>query len=692
MAETWLAGSTCRLVSVPWDAGYKNVVAFDSPAERDSYLDALPEVAALSIQAQTYIRPNTPLTIDAPYSAVYGANYLVVDNPAQPVEGATDERLCYFVTDIQYSSPASTRLILQLDVWQTRFMQGGRLMRGYLERGHYPVARAWRDYQGGASLSDTLRKWCSAPEGLSIGTEYMSYNTLSAHFDQDPYICVMSTASLTEKPGSVTDPNLTASKGSMVGGLPSGAEVYYLSAGNAVFFYDQMAKYPWISQCIQACYYVPGECFDPQTLQCQKVNLFGDTGNVEMWASPQKGVYESTLLNSSFLDNMAPAINKYHEQYNWYIKLFSSPYTLLNLSTANGNSLIIKPELVEDLQSFRLQIIGCVVPPFMRYGIYVDGYNAAVASDSMSVSVKLFNGGRGSSVVGDGDWLNNALWLANLPQFSLTNNAYLQYLASTANTREYQYTAASMGLERSNAANRASYEMAQRSIATNAANQAVQNNLVNQQQMLGLASSGLSAIGSLGSLNVLGAASSVANGLLGYAGSQASQNASNAQFANNQALASANADTNQKLAAFMAESQYDQTIAGIQASVEDAEINSPTTSGQVGGEGFGLVTGMMAPLLTVKVMSEGAMNRVAGYFEQYGYAYQQWLQSDSGITLKVMNWLSYWKVLNPVIECTAANETEREAVRGIFESGVAIYANADDIIKKNTAYNRPLEV
>ena len=249
-----------------------------------------------------------------------------------------------------------------------------------------------------------------------------------------------------------------------------------------------------------------------------------------------------------------------------------------------------------------------------------------------------------------------------------------------------------MGLERSNAANRASYEMAQRSIATNAANQAVQNNLTNQQQMLGLASSGISAIGSLGSLNVLGAASSVANGLLGYAGSQASQNASNAQFANNQALASANADTNQKLAAFMAESQYDQTIAGIQATVEDAEINSPTTSGQVGGEGFGLVTGMMAPLLTVKVMSEGAMNRVAGYFEQYGYAYQQWLQSDTGITLKVMNWLSYWKVLNPVIECTAANETEREAVRGIFESGVAIYANADDIIEKNTAYNRPLEV
>lgn len=691
MAETWLAGSTCRLVHVPWDAGYKNVVAFDSTTERDAYLDALPDVAALSINEQTYIRPNVPLTIDAPYSAVYGCNYLVVDNAAQPVAGARPERLCYFVIDTQYASPASTRLVLQLDVWQTRFIAGGRLMRGYLERGHYPVVRAYERYRDHGGLSDILREWCSAPEGLSVGTEYLSYNTLAAQFAQDPYICVMSTATLTEGAGTVTDPDLTASKGSMVGGLPSGAEVYYIKAADAVSFFNRMSAFPWISQCVQACYYVPGECFDPVSLECETVHLFGDDSDIEMYANPARGVYENVLIQSSFLSNMSPAVDKYHEQYAYYLKLYSSPYTLLTLSTSNGNALIIKPELVEDLDVFTLRIMGCIVPPFTRYGIYLDGYAAAVPSDAMSVSVKLYNGGSGRSVVGDGEWLDSALWLSNLPQFSLTNNSYLQYMASTANTREYQYTAASMGFERANAANRASYEMAQRSIATNAANQAVQNQLTNQQQLLGIGSSAIGVIGNLASLNVGGAIAGAAGGALNYMGSQAAQNASNAQFANNQALASANADTNQRLSAFMAESQYDQTIAGIQAATQDAEVRSPTTSGQVGGEGFGLVTGMMAPLLKVKVLSEGAMQRVAGYFEMYGYSFQRWIQSDNGFSLKLMNWLTYWKVLNPVVDCVAANETETEAIRGIFESGVSVYNAPDDIIIKNTAYNKPLE-
>ena len=53
------------------------------------------------------------------------------------------------------------------------------------------------------------------------------------------------------------------------------------------------------------------------------------------------------------------------------------------------------------------------------------------------------------------------------------------------------------------------------------------------------------------------------------------------------------------------------------------------------------------------------------------------------------NHYSYWKVLDLVFDCVAANETERDAIRGIFAQGVTVYPSVGDMFADITG-NHPV--
>src|SRR5699024_6568007 len=68
-----------------------------------------------------------------------------------------------------------------------------------------------------------------------------------------------------------------------------------------------------------------------------------------------------------------------------------------------------------------------------------------------------------------------AVWFQNMPQFSLVNDGFLSYMASTAHTREYQYNAAGWGQEKSIAGTELSFGQAKATLANNQANQDISN-------------------------------------------------------------------------------------------------------------------------------------------------------------------------------------------------------------------------
>ncbi|KAA5613155.1 hypothetical protein F3H11_35180, partial [Pseudomonas aeruginosa] len=96
-----------------------------------------------------------------PFNKVNRYNYLMVDNP--PMEGDTTRRLYYFITGIEYLTPQTTRIRLQLDVWTT-YAPTTKWGRSYIERGHLGIAN------GNATTDPkSLREYQSVPEDLDVG-------------------------------------------------------------------------------------------------------------------------------------------------------------------------------------------------------------------------------------------------------------------------------------------------------------------------------------------------------------------------------------------------------------------------------------------------------------------------------------------------------------------------------------------
>ena len=119
--NTWPVGTEVTLMQVPWDANYRDIVIWDDVKQRNAYLDAQ-ALSGTGWRAKrfSYCRPNEPISVPVPYSAAYKYNYVVVQNPMQPVDGEEQPlKLCYFILSTDYVAPGTTQLTLQLDVIQT---------------------------------------------------------------------------------------------------------------------------------------------------------------------------------------------------------------------------------------------------------------------------------------------------------------------------------------------------------------------------------------------------------------------------------------------------------------------------------------------------------------------------------------------------------------------------------------------
>ena len=672
MAEVWEAGSTVKLCYVPWDSSYNNVVAFPTVEDQTKYFNTCPACPnPLVMGAATYVRPNMPLTVDGPYSLVHSYNYCVVDNPVQPVENSQPERLFYFIANCEYASPSSCRITLQLDVWQTRVIHdGAQFGNAYLERGHAAVSQiAKKVWDEGWQRSKALSRYAQVPEGIDVGAEYRTAPFAMDNLQSQSSVIILSTIDLTSTPGSVSNPNLVTAKGSVVDGLPSGADAYFIpDAAGFTNVMGYLSIYSWIAQGIIGIYFVPRRCVtdtsDPRTI--------GDTT-----------VYRKFSFADWQFSCPNPLMQDYRQQLdlpdqvNTYDKLLTYPYSAIELTAFSGQSVLYKPQLYHNDQTLYFNIRAAVLPPFIRIGAYLTSYNAG-GGFPVSTQYEGFDGNTKTVDIGSGDFLDGALWLSDFPQFSTVNNNYTTYLASTVNTRGYNYESAGWSLAASNASAQNAYEQAQRSIATQSANQQIQNQLIDQQQFLSALGGGIGTVGSLLSGNIGGAVMGAANTAMQYVGAEASQRAGNAQFANNQALASANADANQRLAEYVSAGNYQNAIAGINAAVQDAALTPPSQVGQSGGNGFNAKYGLFSFVVRVKTLTDDAMKTVLSYFMRYGYAVHEYVKVDRN-HLCLMNEVTFWKAHDVPVTCATATDTEVQVIKGIFSQGVSVYSDPDVI-------------
>ena len=148
-------------------------------------------------------------------------------------------------------------------------------------------------------------------------------------------------------------------------------------------------------------------------------------------------------------------------------------------------------------------------------------------------------------------------------------------------------------------------------------------------------------------------------------------------------------DTNRDMAQFAAKGDYSNAIAGINAKVQDAKMLQPTTVGQVGGEAFTLLMSGWGLFAHVKTLSDAAAAQVGEYWLRYGYAVGRFAPIPQNF--QVMSHFTYWKLTETYISSSVCPEAFKQAIRGIFEKGVTVWAKPKYIGTVDNAVNKPIE-
>lgn len=670
----WPIDSQVMLCKVPWDASYKDVVYFASENARNDYFRGVAQDSeSVKIKHMTYLKPREPVTVNVPYSKCYQYNYLTVENPKLPVPGeVTPPILFYFITSVSYVAPNTTALELQLDVW-TSYVYRCRFGTGFLERGHLPMKRLFDENRHDVHTieGDHLRRYAAVPEGLDIGNEYLCVNhewkDISNPSGGGWRVIITSTVNLAADWGTKSSPNLECADGQQVDGLISGCNMYMLDTENFKQFMEKVKQSPWVAKGIV-------------DITCFPSGLLTDAPDVELGGVPAKFLGETPDETAWFeTGNIWQQLsNGIPREYHWMHKFFTYPYSCIEWTNYQGNPLMLKPELCSTIDgNMQMFVTACSANPGMRVAVWPLSYgftpgisytNQVIRYDYATMTnIK-------QAVLRPGNNLDNAIWFQGFPKFTLVNDEGALSIAQRVNSLNASYAGAGWANAKSNATAQLGYSQTMQALDTAQQNKNIENQAA-------IANGALSAIGSLASGSVGGA-------LMGAAGTGVNLYASNAQFANTQNLTASQATQNYQLAQWANKGDYEQQLAVLNASVQDAALTQPSIVGQAGGDGFNLSNGYMGIEVRYKVINADAVRVIGDYWGKYGYACRECVNMGA-FGLHQMQYYTYWKFTDIYIENASCAESDKDAIRGIFSKGVTIWRNPDEIGTVMPYNNRP---
>lgn len=723
--SVWTAGTIVDLVNVNWNNDYRDVVKFDNKGALNAFLNSLAP-ASVQITNMTYVKPNSDVMVPIPYNRVNRYNYLRASNPLMPVDGDIQKDYYYFILDAEYINPQTTRLRLQLDVWQT-YVYDVSFGQCYVERGHIGIANE-------KQFDNYGRDYLTTPEGLDIGADYrhiakrteeiVSLAAGSISYQHD--VLVVSTTDLNQDPGTPANPGMKSARGSSVHDMPSGASFYlFPSVTDFRTWLTSVQNAPWLTQGIVSITVMPkikrynaNFIYSPVPDEPQHINIA---------ARPIKHSMFSNWRNSDEIINWIP------EKYRHLRKFFTYPYMVIEATTWSATPVVLRPEAWQNANADVLERPN-YMPPNQRVQFIPRSYNSSgqapdafwgmtnaefVQYINSLPDVPGFNKSEFIARFGDlgddyGDYLDVVTQIAAFPSLPVVNNMALNYLASNAHSIAYQRQSAdwtqqrALGMARgqydvASGGIRAAQELTDIGVSAALAQTASQNQnltgqaLVNALGGIGGGIAAGSAFGPGGALvgGVSGAASGLANGF--NAGLQTMRNDEATAISNSQARqnlgvenrqAYLSRDTNMELARFASNGDYANTIAGINAKVQDAAMIQPSIAGQYGGDAINLAQGTMEFSMRWKMIDNAAMRIIGDYWLRFGYAIRAFMVPPQ--SLMVMSKFTYWKMTQAYLTSSMVPESHKNVLRGILEKGVTVYKNPSDIGFVDIADNAPL--
>ena len=715
---SWTPNTKFKLCNVNWDMGYRDIVRFENEAKQREYFNALP---GIDFDNCTMSKFGLPVRLRLPFAQACQYNYLIAYND---YDFDTPKYWYYFIQECTYINAYTTQLQIQLDVWQS-FQFAVQFGRCYVERGHIGIANEHQMEHYGRDYLDIAEGLDCGADMRIVGSQFKRYmdagekriiddfNTEIIREENIGYI-IISTTNLISSPGTVQNPTLITAVGSTVDNVRDGANVYYTEKLGAVF--AAASRFPWVSQGIIGVWAVPKmtvnlrDTTDVNEYMVQEFTAVLANGGERLIGLVRRSVMDKTFIS---VDNFR---NKFNipQRYRHLKKFQLFPYSGVEVTMQNGNSIFLKPQYI-DGNNLDIHMLARLAPPQPRMYFYADNYNG-------------------------GEQLCNAIGLVDFPKINVVNNTSMMYLASNAHSIQYSQTSADwaqnktmMGVNNAYAQSQIGTQYAtesanlansNRNAMTAIANQAATNSLniqldtMAQSQAISqgrnLLNGGASFIGNLASGNIGGAIS----GLVGTAGEAAfgyaeylnQTDAAMANTANQQQTATANtsqqnaynlqstnlnneqtikfADMNKSLATATAQGDYANTIAGINAKIQDSKLSAPNISAAAGGDATLLGDGYAAVWIRYKRIPDSAMKNIGEFWLRYGYYIQRFITLPD--SLMCMTNFTYWKLHEFYLRSSTCPEEYRLTIKGIFEKGVTVWNDPAKIGVTDYADNDPL--
>lgn len=703
--SVWTPGTIVQLSNVPWDAMYRDVVYWPGTDYRDTTsLDAYLTANSgsdFTLSNVTYCKPGHPIRLPISFNRAWQWNYMRVTNPVSPAIKDQPRSYYYFVNDVRYVNPSTTEFDVQLDVWTT-FIKTVDIVKAYVERGHIGIA--WEN-----SFEDYGQRILTVPEGFDLGTDYVTRfteaamiaapKTLTRMGISDEFeIIITSTIALQSNPGTVDNPSMYTAIGSGAEGLPNGCEIYVLTIDQFEKLAGALTRYPWVGQGILSITAVP----KLPRKNARDTYFLGDTTLAGQVIDDVRFPHQERTVLANFRSKIE---NDLPYRFEGLKKFQTYPYTAIELTTYTGTPIILKPELIK-AKDVNVVQMSHIVPPSPRIMFYPLRYAAGKDGTIMRITTAEYGAPEVWSDHG-AEFLDMMLGIFNLPQFSITNSGYLNYMASNAHSIAYGYQSADWSQQRALAGNQLGFDQATAAMELQNTMTGIQTQQMGQTTALGMSSAAMRGVASIGTRAAGGVLSGgIAGAALGAAGTVAdtaiSMNQMSAQnsidtsavMARNSAsvgTAGYMRDTNKKFADWAARGDYANTIAGLNAKVQDAKLIQPTTAGQSGGDAFLLSTIGWGVHAKVKQIPRGAMEAIGEYWLRFGYAINRWVYFPE--KPMAMQKMTYWKCKETYLRSSFCPEYYKGVIRGIFEKGVTVWANPDDIgvLDPTLEANPPIE-
>lgn len=434
----WQPNVTLRMVNVPWNPNYNDVVKFKDDESRNTWFDNL-DGDSITLTSMIFIKSDGSVKVPVPFDVAGKYNYIYVINPIMPsfdhqlaYENAQKriERKHYFIVNSVMLSPNTTMLEVQPDIW-TNYINACEIPYLYLWRGHAPVA---------AIDTDTyLKNPIKNNEYLLTDDIAVSNGNNVAHSEfkpinaGTPYLCVASTIAPqylinlgTNTFNSWTNPGYSnrdvrwGYQQNVTGfswGSPSNVgevktditslenntpslSVYGFKLSQAISDLNSIKeKYPQFITAIKAAFILGDDII--------KLGSMHTLGAVSY--------YEIVPKNSSFNLTFKKEMFGYPKQYERFAKLYTSRYAAVEISD-NNNKFNVKIENTNGKLS--ADIFANIAYPLLNITTLFNGINGTGSNEYT------WQGAKQTITYGD---ISDYFLKFNIPTYALYQNAVDEY-------------------------------------------------------------------------------------------------------------------------------------------------------------------------------------------------------------------------------------------------------------------------